>query len=69
MHVGGHGSNDNIYRYKKSFAPTGIVPFYTGTRIINEKLYYLIIENKKTIYKQEGIEWNPKEGYFPAYRA
>lgn len=66
---GGHGSNDNIYRYKKSFAPTGIVPFYTGTRIINEKLYYLIIENKKTIYKQEGIEWNPKEGYFPAYRA
>jgi len=66
---GGHGSNDNIYRYKKSFAPSGIVPFYTGTRIIKEELYHLIIENKKNMHKQKGTEWEPKEGYFPAYRA
>lgn len=65
---GGHGSNDSIYRYKKSFAPSGIVPFYTGTRIIKGELYYSIIKDKKNIYKQKGIEWEPKDGYFPAYR-
>ncbi len=66
---GGHGSNDNIFRYKKAFAPSGIVPFYIGTRIIKEELYHLLVENKKAICKQEGIEWKPRDGYFPAYRA
>ena len=57
---GGHGLDDGIFRYKKSFAPDGIVPFYTGQMVFNKSAYQRLISNRKQ---------SEKADYFPAYRA
>ncbi len=65
---GGHEAGDGIYRYKKSFAPGGSVPFFIGCRILHRDLYDVLLQNKKRTDKLKGIEWVPKEGYIPEYR-
>lgn len=56
---GGYGSDDGIFQYKKSFAPQGIVPFYTGQTVFDEKAYSELTEMRNLT---ETID------YFPAYR-
>ena len=58
---GGYGSDDGIFNFKKSFFPNNIVQFYTGRKIINEKIYNCLIENKfgRNI---------PETNFFPLYR-
>lgn len=58
---GGYGSDDGIYRYKKSFAPHGIMTFYTGQAIFDQSRYDLLTAARA----------NPPEsdGFFPRYRA
>lgn len=58
---GGYGANDGIYRYKKAFAPGADVPFFIGTRIINEVVYSRLAEIKK---KEGGGD----NSFFPVYR-
>lgn len=36
---GGYGADDGIFRYKKSFAPEGIVRFYTGQTVFDSARY------------------------------
>ena len=31
---GGYGADDGIFRYKRSFAPHGLVPFFVGRRVL-----------------------------------
>ena len=61
---GGHGSNDGIYRYKKSFFPNDISVFYTGRKIINKKIY---IELSRDLIKIDDT-YNMDEDFFPIYR-
>lgn len=56
---GGHGSEDGIFSYKKSFAPNGLYDFYVGTRVINRKVYMELCER----YSK-----NPYDNFVPAYR-
>jgi hypothetical protein len=56
---GGYGSNDGIYKYKKSFAPTGVIPFYVGKKIINQTGYIKLCNIAGTNYNGR---------FFPAYR-
>lgn len=61
---GGYGGEDDgIYRYKKSFAPTGIYDFYIGKNIFNEKIYAELVKIREEIGKIENIN------FFPLYRA
>ena len=56
---GGHGSEDGIYRYKKSFAPNGIKEFKIGSRVVDAERY-------KQICDEKGV--NAKNDFVPAYR-
>ena len=57
---GGYGADDGIFRYKKSFAPNGIIPFYTGQAIFDPKAYDMLV-GMRTDLQQEA--------FFPKYRA
>jgi len=66
---GGYTSEDGIFRYKKSFAPSGCVPFYVGRRVLNPYLYATLVDAKCRWAREGGREWGPRPGYFPDYRA
>lgn len=60
---GGYHEDDGIYRYKKSFAPTGYANFYIGKKIHNQKIYADLVEIRS---QEQNFNVNTK--YFPAYR-
>lgn len=56
---GGYGAGDGIFRYKRSFAPHGLVPFFIGRRILQPELYREVAERTGAAADGE---------FFPAYR-
>lgn len=56
---GGYGADDGIFRYKKSFAPHGIVRFYTGQSIFDQEKYQKLVALR-------GVTTESK--FFPRYR-
>ncbi len=54
---GGHKPHDGIFAFKKSFAPKGVIPFYTGKNIFNQSMY-----------DQLSAGQTKNTGFFPAYR-
>ncbi|MEX2646387.1 MAG: GNAT family N-acetyltransferase [Gaiellaceae bacterium] len=52
---GGHEADDGIFRYKRSFAPHGLVPFEIGMRIFDPERYAELSRGRETTL-------------FPAYR-
>ena len=57
---GGYGADDGIFRYKKSFSPNGVVPFYTGQAILDQTGYDDLVSLRTDL---------PESGFFPRYRA
>jgi hypothetical protein len=57
---GGYEADDGIFRYKRSFAPHGLVPFYVGRRILEPQLYRELTER---------VGSTVESAFFPAYRA
>ena len=57
---GGYEDGDGIFRYKRSFAPHGLMPFEIGTRVLDQDAY-------DRLTKDTGGPRDP--GFFPAYRA
>jgi hypothetical protein len=66
---GGHESNDGIFRYKKSFAPQGSMPFCVGTKIHDANNYSRLIEKRRVWENNHQQLWQPRNGWFPEYRA
>ncbi|MEQ9324685.1 MAG: GNAT family N-acetyltransferase [Polyangiaceae bacterium] len=62
---GGYGADDGIFRYKRSFAPTGTVPFRVGRLVLDEDGCAGLVE----LRRQHDEGWRPREGFFPAYRS
>ena len=62
---GGYTPDDGIFRYKKAFAPTGVVPFDTGRRTYDESASSKLVERRR----HTQPDWSPAEGFFPTYRA
>lgn len=56
---GGYSAGDGIERFKKAFAPAGVVPFYTGHRVQDEGAYDVLTKDLK----------DPDPTFFPLYRA
>ena len=52
---GGHREDDGIFRYKRSFAPHGLVPFEIGMRVFDEARYAELSAGRQT-------------DHFPPYR-
>lgn len=61
---GGYGSDDGIFQYKTCLAPNGIVDFYIGRRILNDRLYEKLVQLRKKLSDREL-----NEKYFPLYRS
>jgi Acetyltransferase (GNAT) domain len=58
---GGYETDDGIFRYKRSFAPHGLVPFLVGRRVLEPRLYGELTASRKDADRAGG--------FFPAYRA
>lgn len=65
---GGYGGPDGIYRFKRSFAPDGELPFCVGKRILDEQTYANLVDLRRTYEAQSGKSWVPRKDYFPTYR-
>lgn len=63
---GGYGTNDGIYRYKKSFFPSGDVDFKTARWILNYNTYETILKFNIEKYKNFNDTINNLD-FFPEY--
>jgi hypothetical protein len=66
---GGAAPGDGIFRYKLGFAPRGEVPFHVGSRIYDRVQYDNLIDARAMSETSQGSRWEPKAGFFPAYRS
>lgn len=66
---GGYQPNDGILRYKKSFAPNGIVPFRTGERILDHHVYEALVEKRVQERSESGNNQPLDPSFFPLYRS
>lgn len=60
---GGYGQDDGIFRFKKSFAPSGVLKFFAGQRIFDRGKY---VELVKLRFK--GTNDEIETDFFPRYR-
>jgi hypothetical protein len=66
---GGYEPDDGIFQYKVAFAPSGVVPFEVGRRVIDPQRYAALVEARHDQAVRQGQVWQPREDYFPTYRA
>jgi predicted ATP-grasp superfamily ATP-dependent carboligase len=62
---GGPARDDGVFRFKQSFAPHGVVPFYVGERVFDPERYQRLVERRETLASRSPAG----PGFFPAYRA
>jgi Acetyltransferase (GNAT) domain len=62
---GGYETDDGIFRYKRSFAPKGVVPFSVGCRIFDPTAYATLCRGA-SIGRGDAL---PRTHFFPEYRA
>jgi hypothetical protein len=66
---GGHADGDGIFRYKRAFAPHGLMRFHVGQRVHCAMNYRALIDARRRRELRAGRDWVPKPDYFPEYRA
>lgn len=66
---GGYGFEDGIFKYKKSFFPNDVVQYYTGRKIINNKVYEELVDkvNKYRLYNSLPTLEKEDTTFFPLY--
>lgn len=60
---GGYGEDDGIYRFKKSFSPNGVIQFYTGHQVFDQKKYDMLVKLRTDVL-DDAIGTD----FFPRYR-
>lgn len=66
---GGYGYEDGIFKYKKTFFPDDVIKYKTGRLIINEQVYYNLVERNNEERLKKGLpelDVND-ESFFPLY--
>lgn len=67
---GGVSPDDGIFRYKRSFDPTGCVPFQRLHMICDDAAYDLLVERRLAALRDSaGGQGTLASGFFPVYRA
>ncbi len=66
---GGRQPRDGIYRFKESFAPNGIRPFRTGSRIYSKADFEHLVRRRQAHEESLDRIWEPDPDFFPAYRS
>ena len=69
LHIGGgvNGKKDNLYTFKSGFSQQRH-KFFTLRSIVNEKIYYNLLEYRAKLLNKSIEEMNASS-FFPAYRA
>lgn len=52
---GGYQLDDGIFKYKKGFFPDNVVNYYTGRKILNEKVYSQLVEQASDFRLVKGL--------------
>lgn len=65
---GGHAPDDGIFRYKRAFAPGGLVPYSVGTRVLDEREYARLTADHRAEGRRRDPGWVPDPSFFPGYR-
>lgn len=65
---GGHTPDDGIFRYKKAFAPRGLMPYHVASRVLDPRRYEAIVRAHLAEGRRRDEAWRPDVGFFPAYR-
>ena len=66
LHLGGgHKGNDSLYRFKKGFNKNGVLDFFIGTKIFNERAYNLIVKKWE---ERNFLGKDFRSDFFPLYR-
>jgi hypothetical protein len=65
---GGYAPDDGIFKYKRAFAPNGLLPYFVGSRILDEGRYTALLEAHVSEGRRRSAAWSPAAGFFPAYR-
>lgn len=62
---GGYSGNDSLFKFKKGFNKNGILDFFIGTKIFDEKMYNVLVNRWK---KKNYLAKDFKSDFFPLYR-
>ena len=62
---GGYSGNDSLFKFKKGFNKNGVLDFFIGTKIFDEKAYNLLV-NKWRERNYLGKDF--RSDFFPLYR-
>lgn len=66
---GGFKQEDGIFRYKLSFEPNGVLPFFVRRVIHHPLRYKKALDSRRAYEKEHGnMNWEPDPNFFPAYR-
>lgn len=68
---GGYGSEDGIFKYKKTFFPNDVIDYCVGKFIHNEEVYNALVEKAKKNFIITGGKLEEDfyaSNYFPLYR-
>jgi CelD/BcsL family acetyltransferase involved in cellulose biosynthesis len=66
---GGYVANDGIFRYKRGFDRTGVVPFRRVEVLGDPTVYRRLVEDRLREGRATGAGAELAEGFFPTYRA
>ena len=66
---GGYAPDDGIFRYKRSFAPHGLVPFHLGIRVLDEPVYRRLCAAHWEEAVRRDPAWPASPDFFPEYRS
>lgn len=67
---GGYQPDDGIFNYKRTFAPSGVVPFRTGKATHDPTACEDLIRMRVSWEEAQGrAAWEPKASFFPSYRS
>lgn len=66
---GGYGAADGIFRYKRSFAPSGEVPFRVAKQTYDPDAVTRLVSARARAHASTGTAWEPRAGFFPPYRS
>jgi hypothetical protein len=65
---GGRSRDDGIFRYKRSFAPNGLIPFEVSRRVHDAEAYARHTAAHHAQGRRRDPQWQPDPEFFPAYR-
>jgi len=66
LHLGGgYKGNDSLFSFKKGFNKNGLLDFYIGSKVFNEKVYNAIVRKWK---EKNHLGKDFQSDFFPLYR-